>query len=357
MRAVLHLPDLSENATGAAEARTLFALLQQGLESAGVTLLSPRRRESRAPRGQRHASGLQGSAAVTPDIWLTVGWTRADSPPVAEQEAAGIPWALVVPEAFRPDDLTENASDINRAVAVVVVGSGGAHAIAPLTVATRIVQLAPFIDTAPFTAAFSVRDQHKAAIASRLQLPLASPWLLVLAPPKREATHESFTMLARACSRLAMLDWRLLVAGEDESLDEMRALLRPLAEQRLRFWPSLTLQDRVRLCVSCNFLLWPALRDMGLEGLLEAQAAGIPVVACSSERVRERVQDGVTGRLAKVDNAESLANHAAFFLRHPAFVRSCGEQARKMALNEHDVRFQGERLRHGLARVVEAGAQ
>jgi len=338
VRTVLHLAPTADDARGASDSAALFVSLRDALQAAGVTLVPP---ESNAHRA---------------DVWLTVGWWNYAAE-VDAAEAAGIPWVLAIPEAPQADDLAMNADALRRAAAVVVMGSGGAHVVAPHTSDGRIVQLAPFIDTAPYSAAYAVRDQHKAALASRLQLPLGSPWLLVLAPPRRTESADSFTMLARVCSRLVMLDWYLVVGAEDSVLDDLRTLLPTVPEHRLRLLAPVGADDRARLCVSCDFLVWPALRDAGLEALLQAQAAGIPVVACTSERVRERVHDGVTGRLAKADNAESLANHVSFLLYNPTFICGLGTQARELALNDHDIRSHGQKLRRALEKLIEAGPE
>ena len=347
MRAVLQLPEFDDDAIARSEANALFVALENALESAGVTVVSP---ESVAQR--ERVGNLPGTGQA--DVWLTVGCGRHLEEAGDAAQAAGMPWALALPEPVRAADLAASADALRRADAVVVTGSGSAHAVAPHTFDGRIVQLAPFVDTAPYSAAYAVRDQHKAAIASRLQLPLASPWLLVLVPPQAVRSGDSFTMLARVCSRLVMLDWYLVVGAEDRTLGEVRTLLPTVPEHRLRLFAPLGAEDRARVCVSCDFLVWPALRDVGIEALLQAQAAGLPVVACTSERVRERVHDGVTARLAKADNAESLAHHISFLLHNPTFIPGLGAQARELALNDHDMRLHGEKLRRALEKLIEA---
>jgi glycosyltransferase involved in cell wall biosynthesis len=350
MRAVLHLPEIEDAAADRGESSAFSVALENALESAGVTVVTP---DSVVQR--ERVGDLSGTAPA--DVWLTVGCGRHLKEAGDAAQAAGMPWALALPEPVRAADLEANADALRQADAVVVIGSGSAHAVAPYTFDSRIVQLAPFIDTAPYSAAYAVRDQHKAAIASRLQLPLASPWLLVLVPPQPVRSGDSFTMLARVCSRLVMLDWYLVVGAEDRTLGEVRTLLPTVPEHRLRLFAPLSAEEQARLCVSCDFLVWPALRDAGLETLLQAQAAGLPVVACTSERVRERVHDGVTGRLAKADNAESLAHHVSFLLHNPTFIPSLGAQGRELALNDHDIRSHGQKLRHALEKLIEARQQ
>lgn len=93
----------------------------------------------------------------------------------------------------------------------------------------------------------------------------------------------------RACARLGR---PLLVAGTGRDLDRLRPLAGP-ATQFLGHVPS---QDLPRLFARARALLFPGVEDFGIVPV-EAQAAGLPVVAHGVGGVRDSVIDGRTGVL------------------------------------------------------------
>ncbi|MFD0390538.1 glycosyltransferase [Tistrella bauzanensis] len=78
-------------------------------------------------------------------------------------------------------------------------------------------------------------------------------------------------------------------------------------------------------------MVWPAVREAYGMALLEAQAAGLPVVAGRSGGVPDLVTDGVTGRLAAPEDAPALAAAVAALLDDPngreAMSRAAADQA------------------------------
>ena len=71
--------------------------------------------------------------------------------------------------------------------------------------------------------------------------------------------------------------------------------------------------------------------------LLEAQAAGLPVVAGASPGVAEIVRSGETGRLVPVGEPHAFAEALAEMIENPEVRRRFGAQAREITRREHDL--------------------
>ena len=121
-------------------------------------------------------------------------------------------------------------------------------------------------------------------------------------------------------------DVRFVIVGDGE--------LRPELEGR-----SGVLGDRVALLgsrddvpdllASFDVFAFPSLYEgLGL-AVIEAQAAGVPVVATQVGGIRENVVDGETGFLVPVGDADALAERICFCLDHPEEARRVGEKARR----------------------------
>jgi glycosyltransferase involved in cell wall biosynthesis len=74
------------------------------------------------------------------------------------------------------------------------------------------------------------------------------------------------------------------------------------------------------------FLITSATEGLGTI-VLEAFAAGVPVVATRAGGIPEMVEDGVTGLLAPIGDAQALANATMSILTHPDSGKKLADQA------------------------------
>jgi glycosyltransferase involved in cell wall biosynthesis len=98
----------------------------------------------------------------------------------------------------------------------------------------------------------------------------------------------------------------LWLAGEGELRDTLARQARLLGlEQRLRFlgWRD----DTAALLAAADLLVSPSRREPLGNVVIEAWAAGVPVVATASEGPQALIDDDQTGRLVPIDDAHALA--------------------------------------------------
>ncbi|MCA1578698.1 MAG: glycosyltransferase family 4 protein [Acidobacteria bacterium] len=112
-----------------------------------------------------------------------------------------------------------------------------------------------------------------------------------------------------------------VVIGEDKSpeMDHRRSLESLIAELRLHDAVSISgWRDDMPAALSSLTLFVSAARSepFGL-AIVEAMAAGLPIVATASEGGQEIIEDGVTGRLVPVDDPEALAQAVEELLDDP----------------------------------------
>jgi glycosyltransferase involved in cell wall biosynthesis len=146
----------------------------------------------------------------------------------------------------------------------------------------------------------------------------------------------SYHLLAEALSRIADRPWRLILAGAGPAENAVRTAFAPFGA-RVR-WPGLLEPDRLKaLYRASDLYVWPAIKEAWGVAFLEAQAAGLPVVAGRSGGVPAIVADGVTGLLAPEGNAAAFAHAVATLLDDPALRRTMGQAASEHAMREHDL--------------------
>ncbi|TBR29747.1 MAG: glycosyltransferase, partial [Reyranella sp.] len=157
----------------------------------------------------------------------------------------------------------------------------------------RQVWLPPFIDVAPFRVP-SRRD------------PSQPPLLMSVGMMRTRDKLDSYRVLARAFALMKDKEWRALLVGDGPARTEIEGLMAPFGA-RVRFAGAVPRAELPALYAAADLYLWPAINEAYGMAFLEAQAAGLPVVAGRTGGVPAVVADGVTGLLTPIGDAASFA--------------------------------------------------
>ena len=118
----------------------------------------------------------------------------------------------------------------------------------------------------------------------------------------------SYEALAKALTVLPRdLDWTLDIVGDGPERDAVHALFADFAPGRIVFHGEKTAPEIAALLSKASLYLWPGHGEAYGLAYLEAQAAGLPVLAENTAGVCEVVVDGVTGILTPPGNAQAYA--------------------------------------------------
>lgn len=92
--------------------------------------------------------------------------------------------------------------------------------------------------------------------------------------------------------------------------------------------------DLPRILPCLDLLVHPAYREGLGVSLLQASAAGVPIVACRAGGIPEAVRDGVNGLLVAPGDAEALREAIGRLLRDPVLARVLGDGGRELVAKE-----------------------
>jgi teichuronic acid biosynthesis glycosyltransferase TuaC len=140
---------------------------------------------------------------------------------------------------------------------------------------------------------------------------------------------DAFTLVARKSGEV-----RLVLVGEGEEREMLweRARLQGVGD--LVDFIGAESPDRVPLRMSeADCLVLPSLSEGSSNVVLEAMASSLPVVASDIPGMREIVQDGHTGLLAKPQDAVDLAEKLLNIVRDRELRRRMGAKARESVLS------------------------
>lgn len=187
----------------------------------------------------------------------------------------------------------------------------------------------PFIDTTDFAAPPRPEPGHIVTVA-------------MMRPGDKLA---SYGAMAESLARLPPgLDWRLSVAGDGQARAEVQALFAALPAHRLHWLGALDRAGVAALLTRGMVYLWPGYGEAYGLAYLEAQAAGLPVVAFDTAGVSAVVDPGAAGALVSEGDAPALAAAVAARLADPARTAREGAAARQHVAAQHSSAAAADRL-------------
>ncbi len=192
---------------------------------------------------------------------------------------------------------------------------------------------------------------------SLLQIaPAPRPNHLVTVAMMREGDKsDSYAILAKALGRLNDTDWHLTVVGDGPASERVQAMFRGLPGCRITWAGELRPEDVADVLSRGAVYAWPGNGEAFGLAYLEAQAAGLPVVAQNTAGVPEVVSDAATGFLTPEGDVDSFADAIRVLLADDALRRRLGAAAREKVRSEHSIEKASERLDAILQRYVWRG--
>jgi len=271
------------------------------------------------------------------DLWFTYHcyYRKPDWLGPIVSRALGVPYAIVEAShaprrAQGPTRLGHRA--VERALAaadlVLTVNPRDVSGVrARLRPGAHQLWLPPFIDVGPFRGGPHAANDP--------------PVLLSVGMMRTRDKLESYRVLAEALALLKHKPWRALLVGDGPARGEVETLMAPLNDtgvERVRFAGAVPHAGLPAIYASADLYLWPAINEAYGMAFLEAQAAGLPVVAGRTGGVPAVVADGITGLLTPVGDAAAFAAAVARLLDDAAERARLAKAARARVGAHHDER-------------------
>jgi glycosyltransferase involved in cell wall biosynthesis len=352
-------------ALAAAEHEPVLAARLRSRDGVGDPERQARLRALGARLADRYLRHVAARPRLKPDLWLTYHLYYKAPDWIGPRVAAALRIPYVVAEASLAQkrsggrwDLGHRATAEALARADRVIGLNSADregVLAALASPERWIALPPFLDTAPFEAAVGARSAIRARLARRWELDPALPWLATVAMMRADVKLDSYRLLGAALARCLYRPYQLLVAGDGPARAEVAVALAPLGA-RVRLVGALEEGAVPELLAASDLYLWPAIAEAYGLAILEAQAAGLPVVAGRSGGVGDIVAEGETGLLTAAGDIEAFASATAGLIGDPARRARMGAAARRKVAAGHGLAAAARRLDALLHELVPAPA-
>lgn len=213
-----------------------------------------------------------------------------------------------------------------HASVVVANSHASGAAVKPLLPADRFEVIPNGIDLSAFT---RIERAASGAVVVGMVANLTS----------RTKKHHLFVEAARAVKGAQFRLYGLVPAeGRDAYADDLRARCRAAGVEVMGFVPAEAVMRALDVVVH------PADNESFGRTVVEAMAAGLPVVGVAGGGVGETVVDGVTGLLARPDSAADLAAHLQRLVADSALRDRLGKAGRGRAEREYSLSACADRL-------------
>jgi glycosyltransferase involved in cell wall biosynthesis len=186
----------------------------------------------------------------------------------------------------------------------------------------RLAMLPPFIDTRAFGPPAGGNDP---------------PRLVSVAMMRSGDKLESYRLLGEALLQCTDLPWTLSIVGDGPMRGAVEAAMAALPAGRVAFLGERPPDEVPSILAGADLLVWPGFGEAYGLAYLEAQAAGLPVVAQATAGVPEVVREGTSGLLTPLDDVPAYAAAVRRLLAEPALRRELGGNARAFVFEERSL--------------------
>jgi len=319
----------------------------------------PARQRALRAQGEAHAAELAAQwrdapPEARPELWFTyhLYYKAPDWLGPAVSTVLGIPYVIAeashaAKRASGPWAIGHEASAaaIRQAALVLCPSRDDLPGLRELIDEQRILLLPPFLDVALYRAASANRERLRAELAAQQRLDPAKPWIAVVAMMRAGDKLESYRVLARALAPLRGSVWQLVVVGDGPMRDEVERMFDP----RPAFLGALSQRRIAEVLAACDLYAWPAVNEAYGMALLEAEAAGVPVVSCATRGVPDVVADGRTGVLVPYGDEAAFTAALGALLADRDRRAALGAEAARFVAAERSLETASARIQAALA--------
>lgn len=193
----------------------------------------------------------------------------------------------------------------------------------------RLKRLPPFIDMTAFS------DEPSAAGTNQL---------VTVAMMRPGDKLESYRMLAASLALLNHIPWTLKVVGDGPASALVKACFASSKQDRIEWVGQKLSHEVTKILYESDIYVWPGFGEAYGIAYLEAQAAGLPVIAQAVAGVPEVVKNGVSGILTPENDVIAFSGAIEHLLLNKEQRLIMGNAARQFVFNERSLELASTQL-------------
>lgn len=176
--------------------------------------------------------------------------------------------------------------------------------------------------------------------------------LITVAMMRPGDKFDSFRMLAASLDMVGDLPWHLTLVGDGPLAAQVRDMFCKLPADRLTWAGELSSEEISACLLESSIYVWPGYGEAYGIAYLEAQAAGLPVVAQDTAGVSSVVRHGDTGILVAEGDTAAFASAIRDWIIDPAERMRFGDRAGQFIRRERSIEQAATRIGSLLSDVI-----
>jgi glycosyltransferase involved in cell wall biosynthesis len=251
-----------------------------------------------------------------PDVWFTYHLYHKAPDWIGPNVANAFEIPYIVAEAsFAPKQSGGAWAQGHQSVSEALMRADCAISLSPTDIECVVPALrqpellktiAPFLNTEQPSRAAARRHQHRLELARKHRINTEIPWLLTVAMMREGDKFESYSILSKLIRHLGDSKWELIIVGDGPARAKVEAMLG--TDAHIHYLGMQSPTQIMQLNAAADVFCWPAINEAYGMAMLEAQAAGLPVVAGFGAGVAQIVDNGKTGALGQANDPRALAD-------------------------------------------------
>ncbi len=167
----------------------------------------------------------------------------------------------------------------------------------------------------------------------------STPVILSAAMFRSDVKTRSLLRLLKSCSRISKAghDFLLVLVGDGPEKQRLQDMAGKLLKDKVLFVGQIVREQMAQYYSAADLFAFPGINESLGMVFLEAQACGLPVVACDNGGIPEVVRDTTTGLLTALDDEPAYDRALQKLLLEPETRKSMGKAAARYVRNEHDL--------------------
>ncbi len=207
--------------------------------------------------------------------------------------------------------------------------------------AEKLIRLSPFIDIPASLKA----DKPETPAHKTVQL-------VAMGMMREGVKFDSYEMLANALALIRQADWHLTIIGDGKMRSEVERLFEHFADDKISWTGEVLPGDVHAQLLKGDIFVWPGFGEAYGLAYLEAQAAGLPVVAQNTHGVPFAVKDGETGILVASGDERAYAQAVLKLIETESYRQQLGKNAKEFVLSERNLKQASDILDGALRKFI-----
>ena len=226
---------------------------------------------------------------------------------------------------------------IEMAAGIFVLNPKDIPGLKALSNELPLITLKPFLDK-PESFDPEKRNMERQRFATAHGIDANDYWMLAVGMMRKDVKLQSYSHLAHSLKQVERSDWQLLIVGDGPAKAQVQEYFYPFAE-KVHFLGEQSSDKVLKTMSLSDIFVWPAINEAIGMVALEACATGLPVVAGSTEGIRQVIVDGYNGLLVKQDqNLEpGIASALEKLMENPALIEDMSGNARQHYAHHHSM--------------------